>query len=144
MWFRGYIFHVSSGDVYGQVEDAALPIVESRLVQPRNPYAVSKVAAELMCQQWSYVEPWRIMVARPFNHIGAGQADSFVLPNMARQIVRVRRRLQGPRIEVGDIDVTRDFLDVSDVICAYLLLLERGRVAKFITSVQGRSAKSVI
>ena len=95
--------------------------------QPRNPYAVSKFAAELLCLQWGYVEPWRIMVARPFNHIGTGQGEAFVIPSMARQLIRVRQSLQLPRLEVGDVDVTRDFLDVRDVLQAYLALLERGR-----------------
>lgn len=125
--FSGTFLYVSSGDVYGQVAETDLPVVETLAPQPRNPYAVSKVSAELLCRQWSYTEPWRIMVARPFNHIGAGQGESFVIANMARQIVRVRQGLQPPRLEVGDIDVTRDFLDVQDVIEAYLLLLEKGR-----------------
>jgi GDP-4-dehydro-6-deoxy-D-mannose reductase len=125
--FSGTFLYVSSGDVYGQVAEADLPVVETLAPHPRNPYAVSKVSAELLCQQWSYTEPWRIIVARPFNHIGAGQGDSFVISNMARQIVRAQRGLQPPRLEVGDIDVTRDFLDVQDVIEAYLLLLDKGR-----------------
>src|SRR5690606_8603911 len=99
-------------------------ITEALAPRPRNPYAVSKVAAELLCQQWSYTEPWRIMVARPFNHIGAGQNDSFVVSSVARQLVRSCNEGQSVCLEVGDIDVTRDFLDVRDVIEAYLLLLE--------------------
>lgn len=125
--FAGTFLYVSSGDVYGQVAEDELPIRECRLPQPRNPYAVSKVAAELLCLQWSYVEPWRIMVARPFNHIGTGQGEAFVIPSMARQLIRVHQGLQLPRLEVGDVDVTRDFLDVRDVLQAYLALLERGR-----------------
>ncbi len=125
--FKGTFLYVSSGDVYGQVDESSLPISECLAPRPRNPYAVSKVSAELLCQQWSYVEPWRIMVARPFNHIGAGQGESFVIPSMARQIIRVRRGLQPAFLDVGDVDVTRDFLDVRDVIQAYLALLEQGR-----------------
>lgn len=125
--FSGTFLYVSSGDVYGQVAEADLPVVETLAPHPRNPYAVSKVSAELLCQQWSYAEPWRIIVVRPFNHIGAGQGESFVISSVARQLARVRLGLQAPRLEVGDIDVTRDFLDVQDVIEAYLLLLRRGR-----------------
>lgn len=125
--FTGTFLYVSSGDIYGKVEDANLPVSESLLPQPRNPYAVSKLSAELLCQQWSYAEPWRIIVARPFNHIGPGQNDSFVIANMARQIVRVRKGLQVPRLEVGDVDVSRDFLDVRDVVQAYFQLLQCGR-----------------
>ena len=125
--FSGTFLYVSSGDVYGQVAESDLPIVESLAPQPRNPYAVSKVSAELLCQQWSYSEPWRIIVARPFNHIGQGQAESFVIPSMARQLIRVRQGLQPAQLEVGDVDVTRDFLDVGDVLQAYFALLEHGR-----------------
>ena len=125
--FSGTFLYVSSGDVYGQVAEDDLPVVESLAPRPRNPYAVSKVAAELLCQQWSYSEPWRIIVARPFNHIGPRQGEAFVIPSMARQLVRVRQGLQPAQLEVGDVDVTRDFLDVRDVLQAYLALLKHGR-----------------
>lgn len=124
--FKGTFLYVSSGDVYGQVPEDQLPITESQSTLPRNPYGVSKLAAEALCRQWSFAEPWRIMIARPFNHIGAGQSDTFVIPAMARQLVAIKRGLQPPALEIGDIDVTRDFLDVEDVIRAYFSLLEHG------------------
>lgn len=124
--FKGTFLYVSSGDIYGGVAEDRLPIAESEPPRPRNPYAVSKAAAELLCLQWSRVEPWRIMIARPFNHIGAGQRPDFVIAEIARQIVRVKRGVQPPRLELGDIDVTRDFLDVEDVVSAYLALLGSG------------------
>jgi GDP-4-dehydro-6-deoxy-D-mannose reductase len=139
--FNGTFLYVSSGDVYGQVAEDALPISETLAPQPRNPYAVSKAAAELLCRQWSHVEPWRIVVARAFNHIGAGQEQSFVVANMARQIARVRLGLQAPCLEVGDIDVTRDFLDVQDVIAAYLLLLQKGRNGEIYNVCSGRERR---
>ena len=67
------------------------------------------------------------MVARPFNHIGPGQREDFVIPGVARQLVRIRKGLQAARIDIGDVDVTRDFLDVRDVINAYFSLLESGQ-----------------
>ncbi|MDR9751148.1 GDP-mannose 4,6-dehydratase [Pseudomonas sp. SZMC_28357] len=125
--FSGTFLYVSSGDVYGQVSESQLPITELQPPAPRNPYAVSKVAAELLSLQWGMSEGWPIMVARPFNHIGSGQKDSFVIASAARQISRIQRGLQAPQLEVGDIDVTRDFLDVGDVVCAYLALLDKGQ-----------------
>ncbi|ERI52661.1 hypothetical protein N878_04735 [Pseudomonas sp. EGD-AK9] len=136
--FNGSFLYVSSGDVYGRVDDQALPISELQLPQPRNPYAVSKVAAELLCQQWSYAEPWRIMVARPFNHVGPGQRTDFVVADMARQLVRVKKGLQAPRLEVGDVEVTRDFLDVRDVVSAYFSLLESGTGGEIYNVCSGR------
>jgi GDP-4-dehydro-6-deoxy-D-mannose reductase len=125
--FSGTLLYVSSGDVYGQVAESELPIREDRVPHPRNPYAVSKVSAELLCLQWSYTEPCKVIVARPFNHIGAGQGEGFVISDMAQQLTRVKKGLQPPQLQVGDVDVTRDFLDVDDVLHAYLGLLDHGR-----------------
>lgn len=124
--FKGPFVYVSSGDVYGQVEETALPITEQQPPCPRNPYAVSKLSAEFLSLQWGLSEGWPVLVARPFNHIGTGQKESFVIASAARQINRIRQGLQAPQLEVGDIDVTRDFLDVGDVVSAYFALLEKG------------------
>lgn len=124
--FTGTFLYVSSGDVYGQVNENQLPITELHLPAPRNPYAVSKLSAELLSLQWGMSEGWPVLVARPFNHIGTGQKDSFVIASAARQISRIKRGLQSAQLQVGDIDVTRDFLDVDDVISAYLALLDNG------------------
>lgn len=125
--FSGVFLYISSGDVYGLLDEGCLPVDEVQAPHPRNPYAVSKVSAELLCLQWSFVEPWRIIVARPFNHIGPGQSESFVVPSIARQLVRIRAGRQEPVLELGDVDVSRDFLDVRDVLAAYMALLECGR-----------------
>ena len=144
--FSGSVLYVSSGDVYGQVAEHALPIGEDRLPHPRNPYAVSKLSAELLCRQWSYAEGWRIMVARPFNHVGAGQGENFVLASAARQIARMRKGLQAPLLEVGDVDVTRDFLDVRDVVAAYFDILEKGESGEVynVCSGQERTIRDLI
>jgi GDP-4-dehydro-6-deoxy-D-mannose reductase len=125
--FSGTFLYVSSGDVYGRVDPELLPVSEQQPARPQNPYAVSKAAAELLCYQWSCNLPWRILVARPFNHIGPGQREDFVISSVARQLARIRLGLQEPRILVGDVDVSRDFLDVEDVISAYLALLASGQ-----------------
>jgi GDP-4-dehydro-6-deoxy-D-mannose reductase len=120
----------SSGDVYGKVPETEMPVTESRMPLPRNPYAVSKLAAEALCYQWSQTERLQVMVARPFNHIGAGQSDTFVLPSFARQIAEIKAGKRAPVIEVGDIDVTRDFTHVADVIDGYLALLDNGQAGE--------------
>ncbi len=120
------VVFVSSGDVYGHVPESEMPITEERVPHPRNPYAVSKVAAEALCFQWSRTEHLGVTVARPFNHVGAGQSDAFALPAFARQIAEIKAGRREPVIEVGDIDVTRDFLHVNDVVEGYLALLATG------------------
>ncbi len=59
--FSGTFLYISSGDVYGQVAEAALPIHEELIPHPRNPYAVSKLAAESLCLQWGITEGWRVL-----------------------------------------------------------------------------------
>jgi GDP-4-dehydro-6-deoxy-D-mannose reductase len=124
--FAGAFLYVSSGDVYGAVPPSALPVTEERLPRPRNPYAASKLAAEAFCYQVSQTSRMRVLIARPFNHIGPGQSDRFFLPAMARQIMQIKQGRRTPAIEAGNIDVTRDFSDVRDVVRAYLALLEKG------------------
>lgn len=144
--FGGSFLYVSSGDVYGQVAPDCLPISEAQTVEPKNPYAVSKAAAEMLCRQWSLYAPWRIVVARPFNHIGPGQRPDFVVSGIARQCARIRLGLCKPVIEVGDIDVTRDFLDVRDLARAYLSLLAQGQngMTYNVCSGQERSIREII
>lgn len=144
--FTGTFLYVSSGDVYGQVGESDLPITEQQPPCPRNPYAVSKLSAEFLSLQWGLSESWPVMVARPFNHIGSGQHPGFVIASAARQITRIKQGLQAPQLEVGDIDVTRDFLDVGDVISAYFALLEKGTPGQVYNICSGReqSIRSLI
>ena len=84
--FAGRLLYVSSGDVYGLVDVAALPIRETLLPAPRSPYAVSKLAAEALCLQWAATEHLDVVAARPFNHIGPGQSERFAVSGFAKQI----------------------------------------------------------
>jgi GDP-4-dehydro-6-deoxy-D-mannose reductase len=139
--FKGRLLYVSSGDVYGAVPEIDLPVVESRPPAPRSPYAVSKVAAELLCQQYQMTAGFEIVVARPFNHIGPGQDARFVVPGLARQVARIADGTEPARIIAGDIDVTRDFSDVRDVVGAYAALLGSGRPGEIYNVSSGREVK---
>jgi len=79
--FKGRFLYVGTGDAYGRIQESELPIRESRLLRPTNPYAVSKAATEALCFQWSQTGPFEIIMARPFNHIGAGQSSNFSIIN---------------------------------------------------------------
>lgn len=124
--FSGRLLYVSSGDVYGQVPETELPVSEATFPRPRSPYAVSKLAAEMLCLQAYRAHGLQAMVARPFNHIGPGQDARFVIPSLARQLIAISSGDHPARIQVGDIDTTRDFSDVRDVVAAYAAIIERG------------------
>lgn len=124
--FKGRMLFVSSGDVYGSVPEDQLPVLESRSPEPRNPYAVSKAAAELLCRQFHFSEGLDVVIARPFNHIGPGQDPRFVVARLAQQFAQIQAGRRDAVLVVGNIDVSRDFSDVRDVISAYAALLLRG------------------
>lgn len=124
--FKGRLLFVGSGDMYGLVAPEALPLTENSPLKPRNPYAVSKVAAEALCYQWSQTEGMDIVMVRPFNHIGPGQSERFVVSDFAKQLIEIKLAQREPEMAVGDIDVSRDFTDVRDVARAYLMLLRDG------------------
>ncbi|HEX9021652.1 MAG TPA: GDP-mannose 4,6-dehydratase [Nitrospirota bacterium] len=136
--FRGRLLYIGSGDVYGLLGDRDLPVTEDRPLKPKNPYAVSKVAAEALCYQWSHSAEFQIIMARPFNHIGPGQSERFALSDFARQIVEIKLGRRPAVLRVGDIDVTRDFTDVRDVVRAYGLLLEKGKNGEAYNVCSGR------
>ncbi len=119
-----HLLFVSSAEVYGDSLKNAGPATEAVLLQPVNPYAASKAAADLLVRQ-AMAGGLSGTVMRPFNHTGAGQSEAFVAPNFAAQIARIEAGLSPPVIEVGSLDEERDFLDVSDVVRAYVLMLER-------------------
>jgi GDP-4-dehydro-6-deoxy-D-mannose reductase len=139
--FRGRMVFVSSGDCYGSVPEAELPIGEDRPLRPRNPYAVSKVAAEALCYQWSQTEGLDVVIARPFNHIGPGQDERFAVAAFAAQVARIALGKAPPRILTGNLDVTRDFTDVRDVVRAYFALFAKGRRGEAYNIGSGREAR---
>jgi len=122
--FQGRMLYVSSADVYGFVSENQLPITEDTPPAPRNPYAVSKLAAEHLCQQWSLQAAYDVLIARPFNHIGPGQDERFVWSGLTRQIAAIELGQQPNVIAVGNLLVSRDFSAVEDVLQAYMDLLQ--------------------
>jgi len=116
---------VCSAEVYGQVGPDDLPLTEDAALRPVSPYAASKVAAEFLGLQAFLAHQLPVVRVRAFNHIGPGQAPTFVVSSLARQVAEVERRGGGP-VMVGNLSPQRDFTDVRDVVRAYRLLVERG------------------
>ncbi len=113
---------VSSAEVYGTVRPDQLPLTEETPTAPVTPYAASKAAAEAVALQAfrGYGQP--VIVVRPFNHVGPGQAPTFAVPALARRIVDAVTA--GTReLRVGTLTTRRDFTDVRDVVKAYRLLV---------------------
>src|ERR1039458_5124512 len=120
------VLFVSSADVYGIVTADELPIRETRPAVPVNPYSQSKFQAELLAKSIASENDQRVVIVRPFNHIGPGQSDKFVVPALASRLLDALDR-GVHEIPVGDLSTRRDFSDVRDVVKAYRLLMECGR-----------------
>ena len=116
---------VSSAEVYGVVRPDELPLTERSELRPGSPYAASKAAAEIVALQAAGGFGQRVVVARPFNHIGPGQSASFFVPAIARRLVEARRT-GAPDVMIGNLTARRDFTDVRDVVRAYRLLARCG------------------
>ncbi len=118
----------SSANVYGISRGGALS--ESMPPQPANDYAVSKLAMEHMAGTFSNQLP--IVITRPFNYTGRGQSESYIV---AKCVGHVRRR--EPIIELGNIDVSRDFSDVRSLAEAYLRLAQLRPVGQTVNICSG-------
>jgi GDP-4-dehydro-6-deoxy-D-mannose reductase len=116
---------VGSAEVYGP--PMYLPIDEKHPLNPVNPYAISKAAADHYCAYISKATGMDIIRMRPFNHSGPGQADQFVLSSFARQIAEIEAGHAEPVLRVGNLDAARDFMHVNDVIRAYELAALHGK-----------------
>lgn len=111
---------VTSAEVYGLVRSDDLPVTENLPLNPGNPYAASKAAAEMVAIQWANAG-LDVIRARAFNHLGPGQSERFVAAALAGRMIRARATGEH-RIPVGNLDARRDFTDVRDVVRAYRLL----------------------
>ena len=115
------ILVVGSGDEYGLVARSDLPVTETTPLRPTNPYAVSKIAQDMLGLQYFLSDKLRCVRVRPFNHIGPRQSDAFVVASFARQIAEAEAGLRSPVVHVGNLDTARDFTDVHDMVRAYWL-----------------------
>lgn len=122
---KARFINIATSEIYGPPQ--SLPVTEGHPVNPPNPYAISKAAADQYCAYLFHAAGLDVIRMRPFNHSGPGQSDDFVLSNFARQVADIEAGRNEAVVRVGNLKAARDFLHVRDVVRAYEQAALRGR-----------------
>jgi len=117
---------VGSSEEYGLVHPDEVPVRETNPLRPLSPYAVSKVAQDLMGYQYFKSYSMHIVRSRAFNHTGPRRGEAFATSSFAKQIAEIEAGVRPAVLHVGDLKPTRDFSDVRDIVRGYWGLLESG------------------
>ena len=128
-----------SSEEYGLVHPEEAPITEKNPLRPLSPYAVSKVAQDMLAYQYFQSYGLRVVRTRAFNHTGPRRGDVFVTSNFAKQIAEIEAGQRPPVIHVGDLNPKRDFTDVRDIVRAYWLSLEHCSLGEVYNVASGKA-----
>jgi GDP-4-dehydro-6-deoxy-D-mannose reductase len=114
-----------SSEEYGMVYPDEVPIKETNPLRPLSPYAVSKVAQDMLGYQYWMSFKVDSVRTRGFNHEGPRRGPVFVASDFAKQIADIEKGRKAPVLHVGNLEAQRDFTDVRDMVKAYWLALEK-------------------
>ena len=134
------LLFTSSAEVYGRRPLEDMPLRETLPPAPANPYAASKAAGEALVLGAHAAFGLDAVITRAFNHIGPGQNARFVVPAFAHGLARVAAG-RDSILWVGNVEPERDFLDVRDVVQAYVALADRGAAGEIYNVCSGNAVK---
>ena len=124
------VLSIGSSEEYGNYPPESMPLREDYELKPCNPYAVARVAQEMLSKLYAENYGLRIMMTRSFNHIGPHQRDCFVIPSFVKQLMEIKKNGGKGTMRVGNLDIVRDFLDVRDAVDAYWQILTKGNAGE--------------
>ena len=133
------ILSIGSSEEYGDYEVEQMPLSEDYKLEPQNPYAVAKLSQEMLGKVYTALGV-DVVMTRSFNHIGPRQSNRFVVPSFIKQLVAISEGKQ-TQMQVGNIDVSRDFTDVRDVVAAYYTILHKGKSGEVYNVCSGHAHK---
>jgi len=128
-----------SSEEYGHVNPDEVPMKETNPLRPLSPYAVSKVAQDLLGYQYFMSYSLKTVRTRGFNHTGPRRGDVFVTSNFAKQLAEIEKGKTKPVIYVGNLEAKRDFTDVRDIVRAYWLAAAKGKPGEVYNIGSGRT-----
>ena len=125
--YKPTLLLVGSGEEYGASGAEHGQINEETVPKPGNVYAATKATQNMLGSIYAKAYSLRIISVRAFNHIGAGQAETFVVSDFCKQVAEIEKGKKDPCLYVGNLSAYRDFTDVRDVVRAYAMLAESGK-----------------
>jgi len=123
---RPVIVSACSSAEYGNVPESAIPVKEEQQLKPLHPYGISKVCLDLLAREYFLDYGMPTVNIRLFNTTGPGKTSD-APSDFVRQLVRIKKGLQSPIIEVGNLKPRRAFLDVSDTVRGFYLAARKGK-----------------
>ncbi|MFZ3201681.1 MAG: GDP-mannose 4,6-dehydratase [Candidatus Acidiferrales bacterium] len=111
---------------YGHVPASAIPVTEEHPLRPLHPYGISKVCLDLLAREYFLDYNIPAVNVRLFNTTGPGKTND-APSDFVRQLVRIKKGLQSPVLEVGNLKPHRAFLDVHDAVQGFYLAAMRGK-----------------
>jgi len=114
-----------SGEEYGEIHENELPITEDSILRPVNPYAVTKIAQDLIANVYHASYGINVIRVRSFNHEGPRRDNVFGIPWYAYQIAKIEQGLQEPEIKTGHTGDKRNFTHIQDLVEAYWIAMEK-------------------
>lgn len=133
---RARVLITGSSLVYRQSDRA---LKEEDPTGPATPYAVSKLAQEMLGQRGIREDRQQVLLARPFNHTGPRQDPTYAAPTFAQQIAMIEKGRMRPEIVVGNLDASRDLHDVRDTVRAYSTIVDRGEPGRVYNVCSGQA-----
>lgn len=130
LYYKPRILLVGSGEEYGYIREEETPINEENRIRPGNIYAATKACQNMIGNIYAKAYDMQVMMVRAFNHIGPCQAPMFVVSDFCKQVSEIEKGRREPVIYVGNLNAKRDFTDVRDVVRAYYLLAQQGKIGE--------------
>jgi GDP-4-dehydro-6-deoxy-D-mannose reductase len=130
---------ISSASVYG--DSGICPIPEENPAKPVNIYGASKLAMEQLLPVMNKENKCCIMVARTFNLMGPGLAESLSIPSFIRQLIQIQKHNAVPVIKTGNLTPGRDYIDIRDAVRAYWKIITEGKPGEIYNVGSGKSVK---
>lgn len=133
------VIYISSCEVYGSTANSTHQLTELSQTNSVSFYALSKLMAEQVCQYYYKQYGLETIILRPFSHTGPGQSENFIFPKIAQRIAEIELGIGEANITVGNLDVVRDYTDISDIVTAYCKALEKCKAGEIYNITSGKS-----